>query len=61
MKELPVKRVQVISGDGMDEILLYLDLPSPSFPYAMETVCQIKAAQGSGRQWVINHIGIEPN
>lgn len=57
---LPVKRVSIVTGRGMDRIAIFLNLPT-SFPVMNYECCvDMQAQQGYGVTWVRDNLGIEP-
>jgi hypothetical protein len=47
-----VQKIQIIEGNGADEILLETDLPMSVFPFAGRATLKMQAAKGTGQEYV---------
>jgi len=55
---LKVRKVQILQGCGCDEILLYLEGPSPYPLCGYEGMAKIMTACGHGPEYCTNVLGI---
>lgn len=56
-----IRKIQVIVRNGhMDQINLYVDLPTAFPELKYETVLEVRARHGYGAQWCRETFGMEP-
>lgn len=44
--------IQIIEGEGADDILIETDLPCGVYPFAGRATLKMQAAQGTGKEYV---------
>lgn len=57
---IKITRVTVLTGTGTDKIVCYTELPSGILADNEPAICEFSVARGSGRDWAIANIGLEP-
>ena len=49
---IEVRKIQLIEGDGADDILIETDLPMSVYPFAGSATLKMQAAKGTGREYI---------
>jgi len=55
-----ITEILVLTGDGPDKIIVKTTLPEPCWPYEGGMFFNIKAAAGTGEDYVKSNFGVEP-